>query len=86
MVAFSIALAASVLFICAANIINNYFDYKRNVTNNNSSTYYHKLETIDKLCEEITAKALEENNKNGYFSSSNYESVIAKIRYIINFK
>lgn len=86
MVAFSIALAASVLFICIANTVKRYIDYKYNKDKHCSDTYLNKLNNIDKLCIEITDKALAENEKNGYFPVSNYENLVANIRYIINFK
>ena len=84
MVAFSIALAASVLFICAANVINNYLEHKQHIVNNSNNTYYGKLKSIDNLCNQITENAITAKEKNEYFSISNYENLVEKIKCLIN--
>ena len=86
MVAFSIAFAACILFICCASFANKYLDYKQNINTNNSDTYLNKLDDIEILCNDVTEREDIAKTKNEYFSISNYQELVGKIKYIIKRK
>ena len=86
MVAFSIAFAASVLFICIANISKRYIDYKYNKYKINNDYYCNKLDDIEILCNDVTERENIAKTKEEYFSISNYQELVGKIKYIIKRK
>ena len=86
MVAFSIALAASVLFVCIANVCKEYIEYKSKENTDSNYAYRTKLYNIGILCDDITEQENIANDKNEYFSISNYQEVIKKIKYIIKLR